>query len=278
MNQGQTGPKSPAGKAASASNSIKSGVFSQALMPWEDPKQFELLRKKLARQWDCKTQTQESLVRQLAMLFLRQERVARAISMKAQAYFSIHHHRIMFCENAGISQRLASELPAWFFTNEQAPREHARHLRRALAQAHSLMSNYSELGAIKAHLELPDLYEEVMGTRATLPRTGIIEKLRSRFAMVDTKEDLQAFIDELNERHALELLWAKQPERLDAVAEYMRSQVVLQSSYNEGLLKAEMSMHRQVMDITQRLSDLRSSAELIVDVRAKSVPAIAVNT
>ena len=58
----------------------------------------------------------------------------------------------------------------------------------------------------------------------------------------------------------------------------MRSQVVLQSSYNEGLLKAEMSMHRQVMDITQRLSDLRSSAELIVDVRAKSVPAIAVNT
>ncbi|MCW9040751.1 MAG: hypothetical protein OQJ76_09685, partial [Rhodospirillales bacterium] len=71
-----TGPRTAAGKARSAQNAVKHGLFSRgALIRGEDPAAFAALRRSFARTWKPVGETEARLVDRLAALWWRMERI-----------------------------------------------------------------------------------------------------------------------------------------------------------------------------------------------------------
>lgn len=61
--QHSTGPRSPEGKARAAQNSTKHGMYAkQALLPTEDPAEYDALRKQIAQHWQAETPEELNLV------------------------------------------------------------------------------------------------------------------------------------------------------------------------------------------------------------------------
>src|SRR5437870_5944624 len=78
-----TGPRTEPGKSFSSRNAVKHGLAAGAgryLMRalGEDPEQFDALSQRLVAEWRPQTETARQLVDQLAELFWKQARVARA--------------------------------------------------------------------------------------------------------------------------------------------------------------------------------------------------------
>ncbi len=78
-----SGPRPPEGKARAAQNSLKHGLYASTrretmVALGEDAREFESLRRDVVEEWRPSTATEAGLVRNLAELLWRQERVRRA--------------------------------------------------------------------------------------------------------------------------------------------------------------------------------------------------------
>ncbi len=83
--QHSTGPSSSAGKARSAQNSFKHGLYSkQLILPGEDPAEFDELRASLRHEHQPANTTEEILVDELAQSFWRMRRF-RALEARGWA-------------------------------------------------------------------------------------------------------------------------------------------------------------------------------------------------
>lgn len=77
------GPRTAAGKARSSTNNLKVGLYVNSLEPslrslGEDPAEFERLVERMLEEWQPESATGERLVRQLACLMWKFERLDRA--------------------------------------------------------------------------------------------------------------------------------------------------------------------------------------------------------
>ena len=79
--QKSTGPRTAKGKAASAMNALKTGVYAQStLLRDEDPREFARFRNSIHGEWQPLGPTEFSLVERLVVLLWRQRRLCRAES------------------------------------------------------------------------------------------------------------------------------------------------------------------------------------------------------
>jgi hypothetical protein len=73
-----TGPRTPAGKARSSRNALKTGMFSkQLLLPDENGKEFDRLRTDLLAEWQPVGPTETRLVDRLTGMFWKEGRFYR---------------------------------------------------------------------------------------------------------------------------------------------------------------------------------------------------------
>ena len=74
----QTGPRTAEGKAASSLNAMSHGLTSRmAVLPGEDPAQFQHLRRSLLKEHQPATPTEKLLVEEMAQAHWRLDRVRR---------------------------------------------------------------------------------------------------------------------------------------------------------------------------------------------------------
>jgi len=74
----QTGPRTAEGKAASSMNAMSHGLTSRmAVLPGEDPAQFQHLRRSLLKEHQPATPTEKLLVEEMAQAHWRLDRVRR---------------------------------------------------------------------------------------------------------------------------------------------------------------------------------------------------------
>ena len=75
------GPRTTRGKAASAMNALKTGIFAKhLLLPDDNSEEFGQIRGELYREWQPMGPTETHLVERLVALFWRQQRFCRAES------------------------------------------------------------------------------------------------------------------------------------------------------------------------------------------------------
>jgi hypothetical protein len=174
-----------------------------------------------------------------------------------------------FCLRADIPTESDSDLPGWYFDSDPVPRQEAMRLGRVVSQAEKLLGSSMMFFGSGVRDLLPDLWEEVMGPGVLVSKLNLVEKLSKRYPLSRPEEIVQAFIDDLRERFAYELLWAKQHLRFEAVMAGIRARIVIDVGTRDDWHKADTLLHRRRLELSQHVHTLARQRTLL-----ESVPAI----
>jgi hypothetical protein len=174
-------------------------------------------------------------------------------------YMQSEEARQEFCRHVGIFPTESRNLPAWFFTKQQDPREDAKQYLRAVAEAKWLKSNHSVDKMTRAKSLFPDLWLILMGEEgsATQKVHTFGERLANMYKRSTAQENLQEFIDIMENNYKYELMWANNEQRFDAVVLGIRAKAMMEAMSNPNWLRADTLYHRRSQDLLQTLVNLK---------------------
>ena len=263
------GPQSERGRAVSSMNALRTGIYSNALLPGESQEEVDEMVEQLMRDWPDDGAEQRLSAKLYAQSALKSARLHAAEVALTNAKMHSSDVRRDFCLRADIPTESDSDLPGWYFDSDPVPRQEAMRLGRVVSQAEKLLGSSMMLFGSGARDLLPDLWEEVMGPGVLVSKLNLVEKLSKRYPLSRPEEIVQAFIDDLRERFAYELLWAKQHLRFEAVMAGIRARIVIEVGTRDDWQRADTLLHRRRLELSQHVHALSRQRNLI-----ESTPAL----
>ena len=221
------GPKTKAGKANSAKNAIKIGIFSKGYLPWEGQVAKQAEFERLAREWKVDSPTGILFLRDIEQAQLAQERVMRMERLMIEGAMLSVEIASQFAYHAPIDPLLVSRLPSWFFLEDDGgQKERALLLDEVFRQADDLKNHYSDQRVAQVKTEYPELYEYIMDD---LPQqSSFVMTLAQIFKQSQPTLNLGALMNEISEDFHFHLLWASNPSRFQGIIDGLRAQKIME--------------------------------------------------
>ena len=259
-------------KLGPAHNALKSGVYSNSLMPWEDKAEVDQVYESLCQEYGVKNASEEILVRQLVQVTLQTKRLERSQAMKVSKYLSNRHGRKEFQTRAGLLHISVDNLPDWYFAMDEADYQYTAKIARCLEQAKHLLENHSADLMMQVKSRYPELYAFVMGPvgpRHQMHTFG--EWLTSMYKHQSPIMNIRELIKEMESDYAMELLWHENEERFLDVIESINAQVELDVQSNPNHMRQAVMLCRKTESLMDQLSDIRRKAQTLEMVSAREV-------
>jgi hypothetical protein len=83
------------------------------------------------------------------------------------------------------------------------------------------------------------------------------ERLANMYRRSTAQENLQEFIDIMENNYKYELMWANNEQRFDAVVLGIRAKAMMEAMSNPNWLRADTLYHRRSQDLLQTLVNLK---------------------
>jgi hypothetical protein len=169
-----------------------------------------------------------------------------------------------FAKQTGMSPIEQDKLPNWYFSDDQASKNKAVFLARALAEALDLQKNYSLQANLSAKTSYPNLWRAVMGPSANQPLQTLGERLISIYSKGSPQANLQALIDEYRSERRYEILWGTNTERFEGILEGIKAKHELDVMSRADWLKVEALQNRRRNEVLQAVLALKRSEAMLL--------------
>ncbi len=255
-----TGPRTAVGKLNSSRNALKKGIYSNALLPNEDPQALEALADDLGRRFDVQDAAGEILVNRLLQTTLQSNRLQTAQANLIRAKMHTMEVRRAFCVQVGIDVLAATELPNWYFEEDDTKRQAALEMTNVWAEAKILRENFSTDLILRARKEFPSLWRYLMGPDGSAIQkvhATLGERIATLYKHPSPLSNLQELINELEKKHQHALLYAKNAERYEAVINGLRSKAVLDVYSDPNWSRADAATHKRTNELVGSLLGLQ---------------------
>jgi hypothetical protein len=276
----QTGPRTPVGKINSSRNALKKGIYSNALLPDEDADAIEALADDLGQRFEVQDAAGEILVSRVLQTTLQGNRLQNAQAAMIQSKMHGIEFRRKFCVEVDISILLASELPDWYFEEDQKAKQEALEMAQVWAEAMYLKQNHSTELILRAKQALPSLWQYLMGKDgSTVQKTHATlgERIATLFKHQSPQANLQELINALESKHKYAMLYAKNEVKYEAVINGLRGKAVLDVYSDPNWSKADAATHRRTNELIASLIGLqrdKSKTSIIETVTAVDAPKV----
>jgi len=255
-----TGPRTAVGKLNSSRNALKKGIYSNALLPNEDPQALEAVADDLGRRFDVQDAAGEILVNRLLQTTLQSNRLQTAQANLIRAKMHTMEVRRAFCVQVGIDVLAATELPNWYFEEDDTKRQAALEMTNVWAEAKILKQNFSTDLILRARKEFPSLWRYLMGPDGSAIQkvhATMGERIATLYKHPSPLSNLQELINELEKKHQHALLYAKNAERYEAVINGLRSKAVLDVYSDPNWSRADAATHKRTNELVGSLLGLQ---------------------
>lgn len=270
-----TGPRTALGKLKSSRNALKKGIYTNALLPGEDPQALEELTQNLRDSYLICDAAGEITVGRFLQHTLQTKRLQQAQIDLVEAKMHRQSTRLKFCEQVNLTPSDAENLPDWYFDHDPIPKEQALVIFQAFQDAEQLKNNYTPDLMHAAKNKFPHLWEYLMGKPGSANQkvyATLGERLASHYKQSQPQSNIQRFLDELNNEFPYELLWAENEVRYKSIIAGLRSDAFLEVMSDPNLNKAEAALHRRMHDLlTSMVALKRENADLVEANLAKEV-------
>jgi hypothetical protein len=219
------GPKSLAGKKKSARNAFKSGFYSKALLPWEDPKAQQTQWDALVAQWGAYDPTRVGLLHTYTFALLQQQRLMVIERDKIIGAMQSVDFAIEFCKRAGLPLTSFSALPVWFFhPDDDHEKTRALEVARIYEQATMLKESFSDRVVPQIQSQYPDLYRYVMRNQPV--SHSFLIALGQQYRQQTPILNLGGLLNSLQQQYAKHLIWAEDPRRYQLIIDGLRAELI----------------------------------------------------
>lgn len=250
--------QSATSQSASSQNALKAGIYTNRLLPNEDPLLVKECVDGYVRDFDITTTTGYQLAQELAQTVLKLNRIEAWQSDLIESHLSKQRSRLEFASQLNLSMLGTDRLPDWYFSDCQKSRTKARKIFSALGQLLYLIDNHSADLMMRIRTNLPDLWWFVMGTSdATAKVYTFADKLSAYSNQSDPRLRLQDLKKHLLEKYHYEVAWAQSEERYEKVLSGLRAQVQMDLLANPNLQRGEAALHRKKTDLLAQLIQLK---------------------
>lgn len=224
----QTGPKSAPGKLTSSKNSRKSSIFVKGYLAWEDIEQKQLMHKQLCEQWQANDPTRQILISTIEQGQLELERIMFAQKQKVEGAMQSLNIAQEFCRLAGLNYSYASEIPSWFFANDdQENKEFASWIDGVWLEASKLQKCFHDSMVPTIKERYPKLFEYVMEDRPV--NASFLSSLGQQYKQPTAVLNLSILMNEIRAEYSHHLLWAGDPVRYQLIIDGIRGDLMMQA-------------------------------------------------
>ena len=216
-----TGPKTVDGKAVSSQNTRKDSIFVQGYLPWEniDEKQQQFLA--MTKQWNAKDPSRQMLLRSIEQCQIGVERMMYIERKKIQGLMQSTTIAYEFCERAGLSEKIAHALPAWFFLEDgESEKLRAAKVSLIYDETADFKARFSDQLAARVKESYPALFGYVM--QGQKEGTSFLMTLGQRYKQSAVTLNLAALLNELKENWEFHFIWAKASARYQTIIDGLR--------------------------------------------------------
>jgi len=261
---GQTGPKSPQGKARSAQNALRHGFYAnQALNDAEAAK-----LKAAMDAFDALLQTSDLaqhpfvtvMSQRIAMIQIRMERVLGAEKALCESWRARGDLRRRFCQAVDLKVYPESDIPDWFFNDAQCDeKREAIMIGKAHSQA-SLPTRYPEA---PQDLEQTPLLAELRSfVRQTWAKTGetLLQTINRRFQGGSFAIKARALTEAIETQQRWALCWMGAPQRYQAAIEQLKAQLIDEILNDPVRSKQLDSLERKLLNYLSLFEQYRAKA------------------
>ena len=247
QNGGQTGPKSLEGKRAAAKNALKTGAYSNVLMPNENPQDLEDMAAALVEQYGINCTVGHVKAQRASMALLQIKRVESFAAVKSGSALESIQARKTFCERVAIKEEFVQFLPKWYFEDDNYERSEARFYLAVFTEAKDLKERHTPSLMQTVKTDFKHLWAYLMGTNGAIERQmSFGERLVTVYKKSKPEFNLQALIDQVENHFEYELLWAKNERWYEAVLAEMKAEAGLSVATDEKLAKSLSRLNKQL--------------------------------
>ena len=256
--------QSGASQSGSSQNALKAGIYSNRLLPHEDPDLLQECVEGYVRDFEITTTAGFQIAQELAQVVLKLNRMEAWQSDLIESHLSKHRSRIEFSSQLNLNMLGVDRLPDWYFSDCQKSRTKARKIYSALGELLYLIDNHSADLMMSIKTNLPDLWWFVMGTsEATAKVYTFADKLSAYSSQNDPRLRLQDLKKHILEKYHYEIAWAQSEDRYEKVLSGLRAQVQMDLLANPNLQRGETALHRKKTDLLSQLIQLKREAQAL---------------
>jgi hypothetical protein len=258
---------------ASTQNALKAGIYTNRLLPHEDPQLLKECVEGYVSDFEITTTTGYQLAQELAQVVLKLNRIEAWQSDLIESHLSKHRSRSEFASQLNLSMLGVDRLPDWYFSDCQKSRARARKIFSAFGELHYLIDNHSADLMMSIKINLPDLWWFVMGTsEATAKVYTFADKLSAYSSQNDPRLRLQDLKKYILEKYQYEVTWAQSEDRYEKVLSGLRAQVQMDLLANPNLQRGEAALHRKKTDLLSQLIQLKREAQALKIIELENSP------
>lgn len=249
---------------STAYNALKSGVYSNSLMPWESEAEVEAASERLCNEFEIQGLAGYVLARQFVHTTLQIARLERSQAILIANVLKKKSARAEFAEQAGLGNVPVEKIPDWYFSLEPKDHQRAAYRRKCLIQARHLRDNHSADLMSKVQSVYPELWELVMepgsGSRTRVYTFG--EWITRLYGHPKPVENLNALVDKLAEDFKFDIIWYSNEERYKAILSSVQAKAEIDVTSDPNQLRASSMLQRKLQGLLIQLSEHRKLAAL----------------
>jgi hypothetical protein len=249
---------------ASTQNALKAGIYTNRLLPNEDPQLLKECIEGYVSDFEITTTTGYQLAQELAQVVLKLNRIEAWQADIIESYLAKYSTRFEFASQLKLNILGVDRLPDWYFDGCQKTRVKARKIYSALKQLDYLIENHSVDLMVKIKDALPDLWWFVMdGTGGNPNVFTFSDRLSSFSTQSDPRLRLKDLKNHISTSYELVLNWAKAEDRYEKVLSGLRAQAQMDLLANPNLQRGEAALHRKKTDLLSQLIQLKREAQAL---------------
>jgi hypothetical protein len=265
--------QSGASQSGSSQNALKAGIYSNRLLPHEDPDLLQECVEGYVRDFEITTTAGFQIAQELAQVVLKLNRIEDWQSDHIESHLAKYSTRFEFAKQLDLDMIGIGKLPEWYFDGCQKSRIRARKIYSAFCQLHDLIDQHSADLMLRIKGTFPDLWWFVMGTSEATARVyTFAEKLSAYSNQSDPRLRLQDLKKHFLEKNRYELAWAQSEERYEKVLSGLRAQVQMDLLANPNLQRGEAALHRKKTDLLSQLIQLKREAHALKIIELENSP------
>ena len=259
-----TNASTQAAQSGASQNALKAGIYSNRLLPHEDPDLLQECVEGYVRDFEITTTAGFQIAQELAQVVLKLNRIEAWQADIIESYLAKYSTRFEFASQLKLNMLAVDKLPDWYFEGCQKTRAKARRIYSALKQLDYLIENHSVDLMVKIKDALPDLWWFVMDGTGANPNVFTFSDRLSNFStQSDPRLRLKDLKNHISTSYELALNWAKAEDRYEKVLSGLRAQVQMDLLANPNLQRGEAALHRKKTDLLSQLIQLKREAQTL---------------
>ncbi len=265
--QGQTEGVQPTDQHASekksaAYNALKSGIYSNALMPWESEAEVEQACQRLCQEFEVQGLAGYVLVRQFVHTTLQTARLERCQAITVANVLNTRSARQEFVEQAGLGNVAVDKIPDWYFSMDPEDHERAAFHRKVVAQARHLRDNHSPDLMLKVQATYPELWGKVMGVGSTSRVYTFGEWITKQYGHSKPMGNLDALLERLSNDYWFDVLWYRNEDRFKAILNSIQAKAEITVTTDPNQQRGTVMLQRKMQSLIGLLADLKKISAL----------------